>query len=250
MGGISLSSSEADSHGLLLDRQWALSDLRGNNLTQRRHRKLALFSTALDKTGVIVTYRPSNASILIPFKQQVAAQFEIKLYPGNTQGHHVSKEHDEFFSTCLGIKVRLLRKLKIDHFQAGGTKSTIEDQIRFTDGYPYLIIGQSSLDELNEKLDDPILMDRFRPNIVFTGGVPNEEDQWNGFTINGQKFHIAGPCPRCKITTIDQQIAVLGKEPLRTLATYRQIENEVMFGANVLSPSGQILNVGDELVTF
>ncbi len=53
----------------------------------------------------------------------------------------------------------------------------------FSDAYPFLIIGQSTLDDLNSRLAELLPMNRFRPNIVFTGGEPFAEDLMHSFTV-------------------------------------------------------------------
>lgn len=120
--------------------------------------------------------------------------------------------------------------------------------VSFADGYPFLLIGQASLDDLNSRIDQPVHMNQFRPNFVFRGGVPFEEDGWSSFTIGGAPFQAVKPCARCVVTTINQATAEKSAEPLRTLATYRQLRNKIMFGQNLLSssPAGTV-QVGDKL---
>jgi uncharacterized protein len=118
----------------------------------------------------------------------------------------------------------------------------------FSDGYPFLIIGQSSLDELNSKLEEPLPIDRFRPNIVFTSGEPHEEDSWKHITINAIDFFGVKTCGRCVVTTIDQQTAVAGKEPLKTLAGYRSVNNKIKFGMNLLHKGEGKVQVGKEII--
>ncbi len=91
-----------------------------------------------------------------------------------------------------------------------------------SDGFPYLIISQTSLDDLNGRLDAPIGMERFRPNIVIAGGAPFQEDQWSMIGIGDVRFSLVKPCARCVITTTDQRTGQRNKEPLSTLATYRK----------------------------
>jgi uncharacterized protein YcbX len=90
-------------------------------------------------------------------------------------------------------------------------------------------------------------MNRFRPNLVFTGGKPYEEDEWKKFKIGEVKFSAVKPSVRCMITTINQETAELAHEPLRTLAKYRRIENGVIFGMNVVCDNTGTINVGDEI---
>ena len=131
-----------------------------------------------------------------------------------------------------------LRLVDKDYAQNGEVTS-------FSDGFPTLIIGQASLDDLNQRLLMQIPMDRFRPNIVFKGGRAFEEDEMHSFTINGIQFAGVKPCARCVITTIDQVTGEKGKEPLQALSGYRQVNNKVLFGINLLHEGEDIIHVGD-----
>jgi uncharacterized protein YcbX len=129
---------------------------------------------------------------------------------------------------------------KVDPNYAHGEEIT-----SFSDGFPLLLIGQASLDDLNSRLSQPITMERFRPNIVFTGGIPYQEDEMATFDIAGIRFYGVKPCARCVITTIDILTGEKGKEPLKTLSKYRQRDNKLYFGQNCLHQSGGQIAVGD-----
>jgi len=118
----------------------------------------------------------------------------------------------------------------------------------FSDAYPFLLIGQSSLDDLNSRLAEPLPMNRFRPNIVFTGGEPYREDMMHTFTIGNITFYGVKLCARCVMTTINQDNGTTGKEPLKTLARYRFKNNKIMFGQNLAHKGLGEIRVGDELV--
>jgi uncharacterized protein YcbX len=111
-----------------------------------------------------------------------------------------------------------------------------------------LLIGESSLNDLNSRLEQPLPMNRFRPSIVISGTEPYEEDEMAHFTINEIDFFGVKPCARCVITTIDQQTAVKGKEPLRTLSTYRQKNNKIYFGQNLVHKGSGNIAIGDEVI--
>ena len=117
----------------------------------------------------------------------------------------------------------------------------------FSDAFPVLMIGQASLDDLNSRLESPVPMNRFRPNIVFTGGTAFEEDTMQHFQINGIDLYAVKPCARCVVTTIDQETGDTAKEPLKTLASYRTGNNKVYFGQNILYKQQGTIKVGDEL---
>ena len=105
---------------------------------------------------------------------------------------------------------------------------------RFSDGFPVLVLSEESLEALNHRLDAPLPMNRFRPNIVMRGLGPHGEDLVRVLGGNGFEIHLVKPCVRCSITATDQIMTAVGKEPLRTLATYRRNEalDGITFGMN------------------
>lgn len=101
---------------------------------------------------------------------------------------------------------------------------------------------------------EPLPMSRFRPNLVVDGegwtAEPHAEDRARRVTIGGTELGHAKLAVRCAVTLVDQETgARQGKEPLRTLASYRRAASGgVVFGAksSVLRPGK--LSVGDEVV--
>ncbi len=120
-----------------------------------------------------------------------------------------------------------------------------QDQVGFADGYPFLLISEGSLEDLNSRMDHPLPMNRFRPNIVVRGTLPYAEDWWRTICIGQMKLHIVKSCARCEIPTTDQVTATRSKEPLKTLATYRHAVRGVMFGQNLIHEGEGIIRVGD-----
>jgi hypothetical protein len=90
-------------------------------------------------------------------------------------------------------------------------------------------------------------MNRFRPNLVFSGGEAFEEDKWGDFSIGNVEFYGIKPCARCVMTTIDQETAMKGKEPLKTLAIFRQRDHKIFFGLNAVSKQLGVIKTGDHL---
>jgi uncharacterized protein YcbX len=109
------------------------------------------------------------------------------------------------------------------------------------------ILSSASLDDLNSRLDIPLGMDRFRPNIVLDGCTPYEEDRLDSLSINGIRFDGATLCVRCAITTTDQMTGERSKEPLRTLATYRRTPDGVVFARNYNHAGEGAVRVGDRV---
>jgi uncharacterized protein YcbX len=119
--------------------------------------------------------------------------------------------------------------------------------VSFADGFPFLLISEESLADLNRRLAYPLPMNRFRPNLVVAGGEPYAEDGWSRMEIGNLRLQVVKPCGRCLVTTTDQDTGERGKEPLRTLATYRKVGSEVMFGQNVVHENIGRLRVGDSV---
>jgi len=112
---------------------------------------------------------------------------------------------------------------------------------------PILLLGKASMEDLNSRLETPLLIDRFRANIIFEGGAPYVEDNFADIRIGDASFYGAKPCIRCNLTTIDQQTGAVGKEPIKTMASYRRIDNNIYMGMNVLVKEGETIRVGDEV---
>jgi uncharacterized protein YcbX len=120
-----------------------------------------------------------------------------------------------------------------------------DDQVSLADGFPFLLISEGSLAELNARLERPLPMDRFRPNLVVGGCDPFAEDGWRVVRIGPITLRVVKPCARCAITTVDQRTATRGKEPLRTLATFRRSGTKVLFGQNLVHDETGNLRKGD-----
>jgi uncharacterized protein YcbX len=159
----------------------------------------------------------------------------------------VDKKANEWFSDVLEKTCRLVYMPGTTKRKVDGRYALNNEITNFSDGYPFTTIGQSSLDDLNSRLEEKLRINRFRPNIVFTGGDAFEEDGWKHFTINDIDFYGVKLCARCVIPTINQDNIKQGKEPLKTLATYRQKNNNIYFGQNLLHHGEGALHIGDEI---
>ena len=247
LGGIAVSSAAVTERGLQYDRRWMLIDEYNTFLTQREVAAMALFDVATHEEGLLVTYKPDGAAILIPFEPQTIEMLTVEVWSDQCNAVVVSGEANQWFSDKLGISCRLV-------YMPDAVKRSVDTQyaidkeiVSFADGYPMLLIGQSSLDDLNSRLQEELTIQRFRPNIVFTGGEPFEEDELEEFKIKGILFYGVKLCARCVITTINPDTAIKGKEPLRTLATYRMRNNNIYFGQNLLHKGEGSIQVGDTI---
>lgn len=247
LGGISLKTAQVEERGLQYDRRWMLIDQEGVFLTQRDIPEMALIHLAIgdNELKAKFTHENSYPGITIPLQANDNQKVDAIIWNDRCKAILVGKDYDEWFSEALKVKCRLVYMPDMER-RIVEKKFISEDKIvSFADAYPFLIIGQSSLDDLNSKLDKPVPMNRFRTNFIFTGGEPYEEDTWKNFEIGNVEFQAVKPCARCVITTTDQQTAERDAEPLRTLSAYRKFGNKVMFGMNLIANNKGLVNVGD-----
>lgn len=252
LGGISLSEAVVEPRGLLLDRRMMLVDKNGLFITQRNHPEMALLKTEIINDELVVYHLINKHSIRIPIKEtNFSKKNKIRVFIWNDESTAVivSEEANKFFSDMLKINCRLVFMTDDEKRIVDPNKKYVTDEhiVSFADGYPFLIIGQSSLDELNKRLESPLPINRFRTNFVFTGGEPFEEDNWEEFLIGQIKFKAVKPCARCVITTTDQQTSERNDEPLRTLSTFRKFGNKVLFGMNLISYGTGEVKIGDSI---
>ncbi|MEX0882799.1 MAG: MOSC N-terminal beta barrel domain-containing protein, partial [Cyclobacteriaceae bacterium] len=236
LGGIRLNSSPTEPTGLLYDRRWMLTDTSGNFLSQRKFPQMSLLKVSIVEDNLLVYHKNiPEQKLNIPIAQDLNKNKLVKVWADNLPALLVSPNADAWFSEMLGIDC-LLVKLNPKYKRMVKKKyRQNSEQVSFADSMPYLIIGQSSLDELNSRLTQKVPILRFRPNLVFTGGKPFEEDDWQQIKIGSQEFKITKPCARCIITTINLDNGKKGKEPLYTLSKYHNKNGKILIGQNMLS---------------
>lgn len=249
LGGIRLETWTLEEKGFTHDRRWMLVDEKGKFMSQRSIHKMALFQVYLEENGLKVSQKNDPEQFLkIPFDSKAVEKIQVQIWEDEVVADVLEKEYNEWFSEFLEVPCRLVRMPESTQRRLKPKYAVNDESVSFADGMPYLLIGQASLDELNSRLEDPVGMERFRPNLVFSGGGPFDEDRWGSVKIGEAEFKITKPCARCVMTTVDQKTASKGKEPLKTLATYRTVNKKVMFGQNLLLLNGQKLKVGDILI--
>lgn len=241
--GISLSSSKIDQFGLQHDRRWMLVDESGKFISQRTQPKLALLKTRLNNQ--LIRVESENSFIEIPLRISTTNTLKVKVWDDFCASLLASTDINDWFSNFLGINCQLVYLPDTSHRQVDSQYAHNQEKTSFTDGFPFLLIGQSSLNDLNSHLEKKVPMSRFRPNLVFKGGDAFEEDNWNTFKIGTTIFRRAKPCSRCIMTTIED--GRTGKEPLKTLSSYRKHKNKIYFGQNLVAISGTEISK-DEII--
>lgn len=251
MGGIKLETATLDDLGLQWDRRWMLVDENGDFVTARKHPQLLRIQPELDQeTGHLRLHFPDGSVLAIPEHHSHSPRLPVKVWEDQVEAIHLGNEADKVISTYLSKNCKLVFFDDKIVRQVDQNYACPGDRTGFSDGFPLLLISKPSLEDLNRRMDKPLPMKRFRPNIVIDGCDSYEEDTWQSASTQSVAFDIVKPCSRCIMTTANPETGQReGKEPLKTLQTYRKQGNKVMFGQNVIHRTQGILRVGDSLTT-
>ena len=230
---VALESSAVEPQGLSKDRRWMVADPDGKFMSQRTAPRLSLIRAEVRPEGLRVQ-APGQADLFVA-QPNGAARASVEVWGDIIPAAEADGEAHEWFSRFLGTECRLVylddpasRPVETGYGKPG-------DVVSFADSFPALLISEASLEALNARLEEPVPMHRFRPNLVVSGVEAFAEDAWDRVRIGEMHFLVAKPCARCVVTTVDQETGVPGKEPLRTLETFRRGEGgKVYFGQNLI----------------
>lgn len=256
-GALSHTEIEISARGPRDDRRWMIvsddSQNSGMFITQREYPRLALVQPTVTPDCLHIT-APDLPPLDIPLFDNPPETRQVVIWRDTAQAVDMGPLAAEWFSTHLGLAVRLVQMADHHYRRVDATYSPEAAQVGFADGYPLLLISQASLDDLNKRLIErgkvAVPMNRFRPNIVVEGCEPFAEDTWQSITANGISFDVAKPCARCVMTTVDQSAGKSPdpKEPLATLSTFRRVDgNKLMFGQNLVHRQQGILSIGTKI---
>jgi uncharacterized protein len=246
---VDLEESVVEPWGLAGDRRWLLVDTDCEFITQRKHPALARLEVKYGPGADITVSSDGYPPLRVAAPDGCAELLKVTVWRSMVLAAAAGLTADAWFSAYLGEPVRLVylddptRRAVNPEFGADG------DTVSFADGYPLLLTSTGSLDQLGEWLtaagEQPVPMNRFRPNAVVAGLEPWAEDRWRRIRIGSVSFRVARPCGRCVVTTTDQTTGERGTQPLRMLAARRRFGKNVVFGQNVIPDSPGLIRVGD-----
>jgi len=239
-----LQASPVGRLGLLGDRRWmVVEEENGRFLTQRAWPQLGQLKATDDQAGRLLLEVPGQPPLRVALPSADDELRGVTIWRDTLRVPDAGDEAAAWLSQALGKPVRLVHcpEQRARYLPSGyGLNS---DRAAFPDGFPLLLIGQGSLDELNRRIGRPMEMLRFRPNLVVQGAAPFAEDGWKRIRIGEMEFRVLKPSVRCIFTTLDPSTGErsLDREPLTTLKTFREKEGDVLFGQNLAADgSGQV----------
>ena len=238
LDGYSPDSAFVERRGLQYDRRWLITDLDGLFMTLRTNGRMALLKAVVENDILTIFEKenPQNQVKIPTFTEGGIQNQDVDIWDDRVTAVLVSKEANAFLSDFLNTKCQLVTMPETTNRVVDADYNTGNDIVSFADAYPFLIIGEASLATLNDKITEqpPLSMRRFRTNFVFSGGEPFEEDGFKNFKIGDVDFIGLKLCARCVLTTRDPDTGTKGKEPLQTLATFRQVGQKILFGQNLV----------------
>jgi uncharacterized protein YcbX len=244
LGGQLVDEVEVKDRGFAWDRRWMLVGDDQRFLSQRQLPKMATIKAAVTAEELVLSHR--NSQISVPLKPpETAPKIQVTIWNDRVEAI-LLPDYGQWFSETLHHRCDLvfmpdttLRAVNPKFARAG-------DIVGFADAYPILLIGAASLADLNTRLEDPVPIDRFRPNIVVSTNEPFIEDQWGEIEIGSTLVCGTKASARCSVPTVDQLTGeCTGPEPIRTLARYRRFDEGVYLGQNLTIRRTGRIAVGD-----
>ncbi|KAL8474490.1 hypothetical protein ACS0TY_031086 [Phlomoides rotata] len=232
--GISVSQTLLTFNGLRWDRLWMTVNSKGRAYTQRVEPKLALIEVELPVEAFSPGWQPNTASFLvikasgmnsvkIPMVEPRAIANGVSVWEWSVFAFDEGDEAADSLFLFLGKPSRLVSFNEASESRPSPGKSDYAGShtIKFNDWYPFQLISQESLNALNDRLSEPININRFRANFIVEGCEAFAEDLWNEIKLNDFTFRGGELCYRCKVPTVNQETAATGSEPTQTLSTFR-----------------------------
>ena len=177
--GISVQSAKVGARGLEYDRLWMVVDGQGSFLSQRRSPRLATVDVQLPTSpdDSLRVSAPGAEPLVVPVLRQSTSSSArgVRVWDDRLSAVDQGDEAARWFASLLGVEgARLVRMaddvqrpLDRKYAPSGGETS-------FADGFPLLLASEASLADVNARLIQrgkrPVPMDRFRANLVMSGG--------------------------------------------------------------------------------
>ncbi|KAF2759921.1 hypothetical protein EJ05DRAFT_499113 [Pseudovirgaria hyperparasitica] len=203
----------------------------------------------------------------------------VNLHGAKTTGFVMGQKYRDWFSDCFGFDTALIyvgdnSRHALCSNPARNSSTWLssftrnlpafivgEDQIRFQDCVPYLVVSDTSCNEMSDRLPEGVEMDitKLRPNIVIEGAEePWEEDYWAELAVGNVKIITAHNCGRCQSINVNYEDGRFRTGPagaaLKTLMRDRRIDKghgyAPVFGRYSYLDNrddGKMIRVGDDV---
>ena len=248
---LSHTSTEVENKGLRFDRNWALFDENKQLITGRTHPQLLDLQSRFLPQQLRIQQANGN-SIHIPLEYPETTVEEFGFFSRSVPGISHRQEINDWFSDYLGFQCQLVfMNDSVQRFVLAKHGGKAGDLLNYADQAPLLLVSTASVDDLNQRLEHPVSIANFRPNVVMEGSPAFEEHRWKRIQIGEVVFDVNQACKRCIFINIDPITKQKGKEPLKTLATYRKDEEgDVIFGVHLIPRTYGKIHVDDSITVL
>ncbi|MFK7992392.1 MAG: MOSC domain-containing protein [Sandaracinaceae bacterium] len=242
--GHRVEQAEVDDRGLALDRRFMVVDESGRFLTQREHPEMARFSARWED-GALQLAHEEEALTLAP--TEAGPRRPVTVWDDEVEAVDQGDDVATWLRDRLEQSVRLVFMPASSRRAADPRYARAGDLNSFADGFPFLLLGQASLDDFRGRVEADVDARRFRPNLVVSGAAPYAEDGWAALRIGALRFEAPVGCSRCVMVDVDPDRGVSDKAVLKTLSGYRTRDRRVWLGVNLVHDAPGALRVGDAI---
>jgi uncharacterized protein YcbX len=182
--GESLGESGLDALGVAGDRRWMVVDAgTGRFLTQRLLPQMSQLQARWQGAEQLLLRAPGMSELRVALPGRRAELRAVTIWRDSLQVPDAGEAAALWLSQLLGRACRLVQVPAAYARQVDTAYAEVGDKVAFADGFPLLLIGQASLDDLSARVGRPLEMLRFRPNLVVAGSEPYAEDSWKRIRI-------------------------------------------------------------------
>lgn len=248
---LALTQATIDARGLAHDRRWMVTDPEGRFVSGRQLPCLVRIAAQPQDDGLWLT-AAGLAPCFVPTPPAGAPRAAVRVWNDSVNAACAGPAAAAWLSMALQRTVRLVFMDTLAQRAVDPAYAQTGDQVGFADGFPLLLIGQSSVDALNARLPQPVPIARFRPNLVVEGATVHAEDHWQRVRIGALEIELVKPCTRCVFTAVDPASGQFDPsgQPLAELKSYRRTPQGVVFGMNAIARGGGVLRVGDQVTVL
>lgn len=258
LNGISVQKAKLTSTGFYNDRKFMLVDIRENKMiTLREYPNLYQIKLSFIEDDIIQleNEKHKQAPLIIKLNETESntKTWIVNVWDDLVEVQSWNIQADKWFSEAIGIKCQLVKMAPGFFRQVDLRYANLGKGVLFSDGFPYLICTETSLETLNHDLKNKVTVFNFRPNILLKGSLPNEEFNWDYIKVNGYTFNSFKPCARCQVISIDPEKQKLNNEILPLMAKKYQKDKKIVFGLNACLETNEVngeIKVGDSFQSF
>jgi uncharacterized protein YcbX len=251
-GPCKLNQAHLTPAGLKHDRRWMLIDPEQKRfISQRQLPALARFQTEIQGDELYIQ-APNGKRQSLPLSPKEGIPLEAQIWESTVQVWSGWQVTDNWISELIGRPAQLV--FLPDQHPRAVTSSSGQpgDQVSLADSFPFLLVGEASLDDLETQHGWRAEFQRFRPNFVVNTTDAFAEETWPYLQIGDQLFRNARPCPRCQVINVNPQTGVKDQQLLQQLGKWRKTQQGIPFGIHLVWENQKgisaAIKVGDPVI--